>query len=143
MMCLAIDRDGPNGRQEGGAGGRGGGGGGGIAGSRLRWGANRREKQRCSGGTGCRAGKGGAAVWSLTQLLDFPGYSSQLPMEVEAAANKVEAVAAAFAAAFANRTSHSHSRPEDLAAEGGVHAFALRQCSRISITSFGHTQISL
>jgi hypothetical protein len=99
------------------------------------------------GGDRVPSRQGGAAVWSLTLpatgTVDFPGYSSQLPMEVEAAANKVEAVAAAFAAAFANRTSHSHSRPEDLAAGGGVHAFALRQCSRISITSFGHTQISL
>jgi hypothetical protein len=37
-------------------------------------------------------------------------------MQVEAAANKVEAVAAAFAAAFTNRTLHSHSGLEGLAA---------------------------
>ena len=52
-----VGRDGPNGC-------RGEGGGPGIAGSRLGWGENRREKQRCPGGTGCRAGKGRAAVWT-------------------------------------------------------------------------------
>jgi hypothetical protein len=57
-------RDGPNGC-------RGEGRGPGIAGSPLGWGETRREKQRCPGGTGCRAGKGRAAVWTsrLAEIL--------------------------------------------------------------------------
>ena len=71
----SSSRDGPNGC-------RGEGGGPGIAGSRLGWGENRREKQRCPGGTGCRAGKGRAAVWTSQAEVRKRHFGKQLESAV-------------------------------------------------------------
>ena len=75
ILVVTAIRDGPNGC-------RGEGGGPGIAGSRLGWGENRREKQRCPGGTGCRAGKGRAAVWTSQAEVRKRHFGKQLESAV-------------------------------------------------------------
>jgi hypothetical protein len=72
-------RDGPNGR-------RGEGGGPGIAGNHLRWGENRREKQRCPGGyrVTSRQGPGGSFFSSFFFLFALkPPFHSQLRGQIE------------------------------------------------------------